>query len=209
MRLLDWSVTEQYERRLAELNHDMGGLSSQPFSGAKVKGNARPTPVIDDQLHSHESFGLGLRINLGLVAIGGNTFAVHDAFAVLPADGFAQNFFRRERLNSMQDLGLLVAYGVGLERDRRFHRCQADELHHVVRHHVAQSARFIVVAAAILHAHSFSDGDLHVIDVAAVPDGLEDSVGETENQDVLYCFFAQVMVDAVDLLFLKPATGVC
>jgi hypothetical protein len=48
-----------------------------------------------------------------------------------------------------------------------------------------------------------------VIDVAAVPDGLEDAVGETEDHDVLDRFFAQVMIDAVDLAFFRtwPISG--
>src|ERR1019366_881549 len=35
--------------------------------------------------------------------------------------------------------------------------------------------------------------------VAAIPDGLENSVRETERQNVLDRFFAQVVIDAVDL----------
>ena len=40
-----------------------------------------------------------------------------------------------------------------------------------------------------------------MIDVAAVPDGLEDSVGEAECQNVLNRLFAEIMVDPIDLLF--------
>ena len=63
-------------------------------------------------------------------------------------------------------------------------------------------AGLIVVAAALLHADRFRHRDLHVIDVAAVPDRLEDSVGKTERQNVLHRLFAQVVVDAVNLLFV-------
>ena len=52
-------------------------------------------------------------------------------------------------------------------------------------HHVAQRARLVVVAAAPLDADRLGDGDLHVVDVAAVPDRLEDAVAEAERQDVL------------------------
>ena len=47
-----------------------------------------------------------------------------------------------------------------------------------------------------------------MIDVAAVPDRLEDSVGEAERQDVLHRFFAQIVVDAVDLLFVGDLAAV-
>src|SRR5208282_875704 len=42
-----------------------------------------------------------------------------------------------------------------------------------------------------------------MVDVAAVPDRLEDAVGETENQDVLNRFLAEIMVDAINLALLK------
>ena len=71
----------------------------------------------------------------------------------------------------------------------------------VVRDHVAQAAGVLVVAAAPLDAEGLRHRDLHVIDVAAVPDRLENAVGEAENQNVLDGLFAEVMVDAVDLAF--------
>jgi hypothetical protein len=43
--------------------------------------------------------------------------------------------------------------------------------------------------------------------VIAVPDGLEDGVGKTEDHDVLDRLFAQVMVDPVDLRFVEPFRG--
>ena len=41
--------------------------------------------------------------------------------------------------------------------------------------------------------------DLHVVDVAAVPDRLEDPVAEPEDEQVLDGLLAQVVVDAEDL----------
>ena len=41
-----------------------------------------------------------------------------------------------------------------------------------------------------------------MIDVAAVPDGLKNSVGETKSQNVLNGFFAQIMVDPINLSFV-------
>ena len=45
--------------------------------------------------------------------------------------------------------------------------------------------------------------NLHVIDVIPVPDRLEDSVGDPEDKNVLHRLFAQVMIDAKDLLFFE------
>ena len=61
----------------------------------------------------------------------------------------------------------------------------------------------IVVGATAADAVVLGDGHLHVIDVAPVPDRLEDAVGEAQRQDVLHRLLAQVMVDAIDLRFAE------
>src|SRR5260370_20561105 len=59
----------------------------------------------------------------------------------------------------------------------------------------------VKIAAAPFYARGLGHGDLYVIDVSAVPDGLEDSVGKTESHNVLDRFFAEIVVDAVNLIF--------
>ena len=46
---------------------------------------------------------------------------------------------------------------------------------------------------------AFGNGDLHMVNVLAIPDRLEDAIGKAENQQVLHRLFAEIMVDAVDL----------
>src|SRR5258708_29636675 len=53
----------------------------------------------------------------------------------------------------------------------------------------------------MLDSDGFGGGDLDVVDVVAIPEGFDDVVRKTEDHDVLDGFFAEVMVDAVDLLF--------
>jgi len=119
---------------------------------------------------------------------------------VLPEDDVAGHLLGGiERLHPAQHLDLLVADRVRVERDRRLHSGQADELEHVVLDHVAQDAGFLVVAAPSLDAQLLAGGDLDVIDEAPVPDGLEDGVREPEHQEVLDRLFSQVVVDAEDL----------
>ncbi len=141
--------------------------------------------------------------DIRLCAVRRNPLALFGSVAVLSAHRAAQHVFVAHGLDGVQDLRLLVAHGVGVERDRRLHRRQADQLHDVVRHHVAQRSGMIEVAAASLHAHRLRHRDLHVVDVAAVPDRLKDSVGEAERQDVLHRLFAQIMIDAVDLRLVR------
>ena len=98
-----------------------------------------------------------------------------------------------------QDLDLLVAQRIGLERRRRLHRDQADQLEQVVLEDVARRAGLLVERAAVLDADRLGHRDLHVVDVAAVPERLEDAVAEPEDQQVADRLLAQVVVDAIDL----------
>ena len=55
----------------------------------------------------------------------------------------------------------------------------------------------------MLDADGFRGGDLHVIDVAAIPHRLEHAVAEPEHQHVLHCFLAEVVIDAIHLLLVE------
>src|SRR5436309_7625122 len=63
---------------------------------------------------------------------------------------------------------------------------------------VAQHAGPVVVRPAFADRQGLGHGDLHVIDVAMVPDRLEQRVGEAEHEQVLHRLFAKVVVDAID-----------
>ena len=65
--------------------------------------------------------------------------------------------------------------------------------------HVPQRSRFLVVAAAAFDANRLRGRNLNVIDITAVPQGLENSIAEPEGKDVLNRFLAEVVIDAVDL----------
>src|ERR1022692_4196959 len=60
---------------------------------------------------------------------------------------------------------------------------------------VANGADFFVETAPTLHAEFLGHGDLHVLDVIAIPDRLEKRIGEAEVQKVLHRFLAQVVID--------------
>ena len=106
----------------------------------------------------------------------------------------------REAADGAEHLGLLVAHRVGLEGDRRLHRREAHELEQVVLEHVAHHAGFLVVARPVLDSDRLRGGDLHVMDVVAIPHRLEDGVREPEDHQVLHRLLAEVVVDAVDLM---------
>ena len=94
------------------------------------------------------------------------------------------------------DLDLFVAHAVRREIGGRLHGGEAEELEEVVLHHVAQGAGAVVIGPAAFHAESLAGGDLDVIDVAVVPERLEDAVGETQHHDVLRGLLAEEVIDA-------------
>ena len=73
----------------------------------------------------------------------------------------------------------------------------------MVLHDVAEGAGPFVEAASLLDAERLGHGDLDVVDVAAVPERLEDGVGEAQGQDVLDRLLAEVVVDPVDLRLVE------
>ena len=113
----------------------------------------------------------------------------------------AEDVLARHRPDGAEHLDLLVADEIGLEAGGRFHGRQREELQEVVLEHVAQHAHAVVIGAAMADGHLFGGGDLHVIDEIAVPHRLEDAVGEAEHQHILHGLLAQVVVDAIDLVF--------
>ena len=95
------------------------------------------------------------------------------------------SFSRRTRCDS-KDMGGSMA-------------TKESKLHDVVLDDVAQRSGFFVEGPAAFDAEGLGGGDLDVVDVVAVPDRLEDAVGEAEDEDVLDGLFAEVVVDAEDL----------
>jgi hypothetical protein len=78
------------------------------------------------------------------------------------------------------------------------HREDGQHLEQVVLDDVAHRAEFLVEATAALDAELLGHGDLHALDVVAVPDRLDDGVREAEIEQVLHRFLAEEMVDAED-----------
>ena len=64
-------------------------------------------------------------------------------------------------------------------------------------------AGLLVERAAALDPERLGHRDLHVVDVAPVPERLEDAVAEPEDHQVADGLLAQVVVDAVDLRLVE------
>ena len=129
----------------------------------------------------------------------GATRAVLTAYAAVPGLGLIGE------PSGLQHLGLFIADGLGVVAARGFHGREGQHLGEVVLHHVPEGTRGFVVARALFHANGFCCRDLNVVDVIAVPDRLENGVRKAHHQDVLNRLFAEIVVDAEDLVFLPAA----
>ncbi len=73
----------------------------------------------------------------------------------------------------------------------------------MVLYHIADSAGFLVELAPAFDAERLRHRDLDAVNIITVPDGLEKAVGEAEDQQVLYRFFAEIVIDAKDVVLRK------
>ena len=105
-----------------------------------------------------------------------------------------------------QHLDLLVAHRGRIEVGRRLHRHQREQLQHVVLNHVAQRAGAVIIIGAAFEPDRFTDGDLDMVDVRAVPQRLEHQIGEAQGEEVLDRLLAEIMVDAENPV-LRKARG--
>ena len=75
----------------------------------------------------------------------------------------------------------------------------------MVLQHIARGAAAVVITTAGADAEFFGDRDLDVVDVASIPERLEDRVGETQDEEILDGLLAEVVVDTEDLRLAEIA----
>ena len=73
----------------------------------------------------------------------------------------------------------------------------------MVLNHVAQRAGAVVITAALFDPERLRRSDLDILHVVAIPDRLEDRVGEAQRDDVLHRLLPEIVVDAVNLVLGK------
>ena len=192
---------EDRVRHRAELQVDLGAAARHALAGAQVEGHARPAPVVDVGAQGDEGLGAAGTAQFVEVARDGTT--IDRAGGVLPGDGLGRNIGTSDRTQRAQHLDLLVAHRGGLELRGRLHRGEAQQLQQVVLQHVADGTGAVVVVAAAFHADGLGDGDLHLLDVARVPQRFEQRIAEAQGEQVLHAVLAQVVIDAIDALLVE------
>ena len=178
-------------------------LLLHPLAGAQEKRHVGPAPVVDVRAQRDECFGAAARRHVVFFEVALHRLAVHRAGGVLAAHGIASDVLGRHRTQRAQHLELFVTDRVRIERHRRLHRDDAQQLQQVVLHHVAQRAGLVVETRAAAHADRFRDRDLHALDIRRLPQRAENRIAEAQHHQVLHGFLAEVVVDPVDLRFVE------
>src|SRR5262245_633081 len=73
----------------------------------------------------------------------------------------------------------------------------------MILNHVADRAGLIIERPPALYPEILRHGDLHTLDLIAVPERLEERIREAEEHHVMDWSFSQIMIDAKDVLFVE------
>src|SRR5262249_59687077 len=149
-----------------------------------VERHASRTPGIHRETYGGERLDGGVRRHPRRLAIA-PILAPHHASA-------------GQRLDGAEDAHLLVAESIHTATGGRLHRQERGDLEQMILYDVAYGARLVVEGTTVAHAEVLGHGDLHALHVVAVPDGLQEGVGEAEVDQVLHRLLAEVVVDAED-----------
>ena len=188
-------VNGQVGRRLEDDRH-LGHAATQALAGAQVERHPGPAAVVDVQRHRGVRLGGRGLADALLLEEADDLLAALPARGVLPARGGQVE--AAGQADRGEQLQLLDAQVLGVERRGLLHRHQRHQLHQVVLDHVAGGADTVVVAGPAADADVLGHRDLDVVDVVGVPDRLEHRVREAHRQDVLHRLLAEVVVDPED-----------
>src|SRR5579859_5096323 len=189
VRALGQGFGEHLLRRTPQLYQHFSGVQGQAFPRADEERHAFPSPGVQVQLHRSVGLDLGARSHIFLGAI---------TPVLAPHQGAS-----RKWPYALEDFHLLIALGFAALTHRRFHGQHRDHLQHMVLYHVTDGADGFVQFPAAADAEPLGHGDLHALDVVAVPDGLDEAVGETEIRQVEHSLLAEIMVYAEDGIFTE------
>src|SRR5215468_1114139 len=73
----------------------------------------------------------------------------------------------------------------------------------MILHDVADCAGFVVEAASALNTEFFGHRDLHALDIIAVPERFDESVGKAKSQHVVHSLLAEVVIDSEYRAFIE------
>ena len=195
---------EERAGRAFELDGDLRHASRQAFAGPQIERHARPPPVVDRDAERRICLRRRFRADAFLLPIARRWQPPRQTRGILPA-GDVTPGVKGQRLDRAKEFHLFIADRLRVERDRRLHRGEREELHRMILDHVAQAAALFIIAGARAHAAVLRHGDLHAFDEIPVPQRLEDRVREPLDEEILHRLLPEVMVDAKNLSLLHHA----
>ena len=172
-----------------ELHPHFGSGNRHVLAGTDVDGHPLPAPVIDVDSYRCEGLSGAVRGDAG--------------FLQVALELTAYDIVRGNGADRTEQLHLLIAHALHVGPVRGLHAEKPNHLHQVVFDDISQASRGVIKRPATINAECLGHRDLDIADVVAVPDRLEECIGETGVEDVLRCLFAQIMIDAEDLTLLK------
>jgi len=98
-----------------EIECALAGTYRKTFAGAQVKGDARPAPIINEQLEGDVRFGVGVGLDLGFLPVTRTGLAIDGSGEILPSHDLTVDVLRFHGADRFEKLDLLVTDGFGIQ----------------------------------------------------------------------------------------------
>jgi hypothetical protein len=196
-------MTEESERRLFELDADLGYPFREALPRPDIERHPGPAPVIDMELGGNEGWSIRIFRNIFFFPVTRNRLAPDSSRPVLAPDRESVYILTIHPPDRTEDLNLLIPDIVGRKTHWRLHGNQGDQLEHVILDNIPDHTRLFVEISPVFDPEIFRHRDLDIVDVASVPERLEDGVGEPEEDNILDCLLPQIVIDAVYLALIE------
>ena len=181
-------------RGALEHHGDFGYTLAEALAATQVERHASPAAGVDIEADGGVRFSGALGVDAFFLQVADHFVRALPALGVLAARGVGSKVLGQA--HGGKHLGLFGGQVLGGEAHRLLHGGQSHELKQVVLDDVACGADAVVIAGAAADADVLGHRDLHVVHIVGVPDRLVHGVGETQGQQVLHGFLAEVVVDA-------------
>src|SRR5258707_11776029 len=101
------SIAKEFERHAFEVDGDFRVALRHSLARPEIEWHSRPAPIIYVELQGHERLRARFRSDAWLGSISRCLFPTQQSRAILSAHAALQNVVRTQRLNRMQNFGLL------------------------------------------------------------------------------------------------------
>jgi len=73
----------------------------------------------------------------------------------------------------------------------------------MILHDIPDNPELVEVATSTMRTKRFLESDLHGSDIVPVPRWIKYAISESQTHQILYHFFAQIMIDTINLFFAE------